>query len=91
MEVSLRKPQRLIFRKMMENPGCYVRSYKKTINASRIYWRLMSQNHSPLMNIPPGAMKPFFQLSLMSEADPHQYQIKEGIILADKRRKKSKS
>jgi len=88
MEVSLRKPQRLVFKKMEENKGCYLRSYKKTFGASRIYWRLMTASHSPVMNIPPGIMKPFFNLSLLTEIGEGSVRLKEGITLIDKKKRK---
>lgn len=88
MEVSLRKPQRAVYHMMMANPGCYVKSYKKTIGATRLYWRLMTHDHSPLMNITPGHIKPFFQLSLMQELPHHYYSLKQGVTLIDKKKKK---
>jgi len=87
MEVSLRKPQRLLFEKMQQNEGCYLRSYRKTITASRTYWRLMTKNHSPITNCPPGVMKPFFQLSLMDDIGNGQWRIKPGITLMEKKKK----
>lgn len=90
MEVSLRKPQRLLFNKMKQNEGCYLRSYRKTITASRIYWRLMTKDHSPIVNTPPGTMKPFFQLSLMESIGQGQYRLIDGITLAEKKKKEKK-
>lgn len=88
MQVSLRKPQRLIFNKMKENPGCYLRSYKRTINATRLYWRLMTATHSPIVNITPGNIKPFFQLSLLDRFESHWYKLKQDVVLAEKKSKK---
>lgn len=88
MEVSLRKPQRLIYQKMIDNPGCYLRSYKKTVNASRIYWRLMTHDHSPIVNITSGNIKPFFQLSLLKEIEHHQHQLKDDVVVVSKKKKK---
>lgn len=75
MEVSLQKPQRIIFAKMRENVGCYVRSYRKSAAASRMYWRLMTSDHSPIINIPPGKMKPFFNLSIMQEIKTGEFRL----------------
>jgi hypothetical protein len=88
MEVSLRKPQRAIFQTMEANPGCYLRHHKKTINATRLYWRLMTKDHSPLMNIPPGQLKQFFNLSLLISVGQREWAMKEGVVLIDKRKKK---
>lgn len=90
MEVSLRKPQRLLFNKMKQNDGCYIRSYRKTITASRIYWRLMTKDHSPILNAPPGLLKPFFQLSLMDNIGNNQWRMKPDIELVEKKKKDSK-
>jgi hypothetical protein len=88
MEVSLRKTQRAIFKMMQENPGCYLRHHKKTVNATRLYWRLMTKDHSPLMNITPGNLKQFFNLSLLVSIGQREWAMKEGVILIDKRKKK---
>jgi hypothetical protein len=78
MEVSLRKPQRAIFKMMQENPGCYLRHHKKTVNATRLYWRLMTKDHSPLMNITPGNLKQFFNLSLLVSIGQREWGMKDS-------------
>lgn len=51
-----------------------------------MYWRLMTKDHSPVMNIPPGQMKPFFQLSLMDDSGDGQVTLKEGVTLIEKKK-----
>jgi len=90
MEVSLRKPQRQIFTLFNANKGGYFRGYRKSASATRLYWRLMTKDHSPVANFPPGAMKPFFQRSLLVQVEEGHWAIKDDVVLAEKKSKKSK-
>lgn len=91
MEVSLRKDQREIFRQMRANEGSYVRAYRKSSGATRMYWRLMTVDHSPIKNIPPGKMKPFFNLSILLEIKPGEFELKSDVELMVKKPKKQKA
>lgn len=90
MEVSLRKPQRIVFEKINHSDGRYLRGHRKSGTSTRLYWRLMTKDHSPIANFTAGTMKPFFQLSLLRQIGEAHWALKEDITLAVKKPKKKK-
>lgn len=90
MEVSLRKPQREIFNTFKSNEGSFIRRHKKSLEATRTYWRLMSKEYNPIVNITPSLIKPFFDKELMVMINEGEFTIKPGAVLAEKKKKERK-
>ncbi len=87
MEVSLRKPQREIFNLIKNNPESFIRKYKKSLTATREYWRLMSREYNPIKNITPSRIRPMFDMDLFTQIKEGEFVIKTDATLAVKVKK----
>ena len=69
--------------------GGVLRKYKKGLQKSRLYYRLITANYSPVKNYPAGIIKPLFALPnpVLKEVRPNEYALIDGVILIDKKKK----
>ena len=71
-----------------EYPGSFFRVHKKSLNAKRTYFRLMSKDITPIKNIPSGIINKPINADLIDRIEPGVFKFKDGIEIIDRRNNK---
>jgi len=87
MEITLRKPQREVFKALKENEGSFLRIYKRGLSHKREYYRLMTADYSPIKNYTPGIIRPLINLSVLQRVEAGVFKIAEDVTLVEKEKK----
>lgn len=85
MEIKLRKPARQVF-EALKSTGGFLRVHKKSLENSRVYYRLMSPESHPIKNIIPSDVKQLLQLDALVKKDKDLY-LKDDVVLFVKKPK----
>lgn len=86
MEVQLRAPAKSVFIQLQKHEKSFLRKYKKSLNNTREYFRLMDADFNPIKNFPYYKVKQLFELDLLINDEGKIY-LKDGLTIADKRKK----